>query len=276
MVSQLLRFYRTYGILGSLKEVAESPEKAWTLTSSGNHFYTNELPVHREDVATVVPRVANVTLDEALSYWEEIGRTLPAEIERQLQRTDDRPDTLHSNWRELIYILVRATSPSVVVETGTHDGLGSAYILAALGANGQGELITIDINDQTQLPSDLPSAEAGWIVPESLRDRWELRYADARKELPSVASDNDIDMFLHDSLHTPEHMEFEFSTIAPALTDGAVVVTDNSRFNDVFWDFSQRQLEDPVFWRSTSRAEDHDGNVVDDRLGIGVYPTADR
>lgn len=44
------------------------------------------------------------------------------------------------------YSLVRAAQPDHVVETGTHLGLGSCAIAAALLRNGRGRLTTIDID----------------------------------------------------------------------------------------------------------------------------------
>ena len=62
---------------------------------------------------------------------------------------------------ELLYGLVRALRPEVVVETGVATGVTSAYLLAALADNDAGELQSID------LPSaDLVRAElVGCAVP---------------------------------------------------------------------------------------------------------------
>ena len=51
----------------------------------------------------------------------------------------------------------------------------------------------------------------GWLVPENLQKRWILRLGYAREVLPQLKKEMDsIDIFLHDSLHTYEHMTFEY------------------------------------------------------------------
>src|SRR5512147_455215 len=53
-----------------------------------------------------------------------------------------------------------------VAETGVASGVSSSYFLCALAANGGGRLHSIDF------PTWEP--DTGWIVPDNLKDRWEL------------------------------------------------------------------------------------------------------
>ena len=48
---------------------------------------------------------------------------------------------------EFLYGLVRMTKPEHVLETGTHKGIGAAYIGMALKANGNGGLTTLEFLD---------------------------------------------------------------------------------------------------------------------------------
>ena len=48
----------------------------------------------------------------------------------------------------LLYWLIRELKPEIVVETGTHRGLTTLYMLAALYDNGKGHLHTCDPNPQ--------------------------------------------------------------------------------------------------------------------------------
>src|SRR5207247_1075041 len=50
-----------------------------------------------------------------------------------------------NRWHSFLYIVVRASSPSIVVETGVLYGHSSAAILAALEDNGKGRLISVDL-----------------------------------------------------------------------------------------------------------------------------------
>ena len=122
------------------------------------------------------------------------------------------------------YALVRVLRPAVVLETGVHDGLSSAVILAALERNGRGRLVSVDL-PSTDLPPTVDGA--GWLVPERLRSRWTLLVGDARRLLPDTARAlAPIDVFSHDSDHSAEHQAFEYETVEPHLAPGALVLSD--------------------------------------------------
>jgi len=119
---------------------------------------------------------------------------------------------------ESLYHLVRALRPRVVVETGVCYGASSAYILEALEANGEGRLYSIDLgNTKDEPPND-------FFVPRRLLGRWTLCVGDARKLLPPLLTRlGEIDLFHHDSLHTYEHMTWEYETALGGLSPGGVI-----------------------------------------------------
>jgi predicted O-methyltransferase YrrM len=123
---------------------------------------------------------------------------------------------------EALYLLVRAARPRVVVETGVLYGASSAHILAALVRNGDGELHSIEIGrDPREPPHD-------HFVPRDLQRRWMLTIGDSRRELPSLLRRcAPVDMFHHDSLHTFEHMTWEFETALPHLSSEGVLSSDD-------------------------------------------------
>src|SRR6266849_2616743 len=57
------------------------------------------------------------------------------------------------------------------------------------------------------------------------------------RELPS------LDLFTHDSLHTYEHMKFEFEQAFPFLRPGGILIADDALWNDAFWDFASAKME---------------------------------
>lgn len=119
---------------------------------------------------------------------------------------------------ESLYFLVRALEPRSVVETGVCYGVSSAYILEALNQNGSGKLYSIDLgNTPDEPPND-------FFVPRRLKNRWQLIIGDSKQELPPLLRRlGEIDLFLHDSLHTFEHMTWEYETALPHLSrDGAL------------------------------------------------------
>lgn len=272
-ISHLRNLYNRYGFVGLVQEGVRRPRRlADVVQGKNDHFYTLEEPVYWEDIVTVLPQVLESSQDETVTVWEEIHSDIRFERELNvgLDRTVERPDSLHSNWREFLYVLIRLTKPRCVVETGIYDGLSAAYILAALHENGQGELISIDINNQERLPSDIKDADAGWIVPSYLRGSWIRKFGDAKELLPEVVKTDVPDIFLHDSLHTAEHMQFEFETATEVMERGGFVVTDNCRFNDVFRTYVESSFSNAAFWPNTKYALSPSKDRVDDRFGIGV------
>ncbi len=107
---------------------------------------------------------------------------------------------------ETLYLLVRALKPSIVVETGTLYGASSSHILEAIKKNGSGKLYSID------LPHDPNMPPKGFLVREAALDRWELIIGDSTVLLPKLLNQlSHIDLFFHDSLHTLEHMYWEYN-----------------------------------------------------------------
>jgi hypothetical protein len=112
------------------------------------------------------------------------------------------------------YAFIRANKPEHVVETGTDKGLGSVVIAAALLRNGAGRLTTIDNNP---LSGYLISGQYATVTDRVIDD-----------SLAALAALDRVDLFLHDSDHSAEHERREFEAIAPALTDRALVLSDNA------------------------------------------------
>ncbi|MGI9040082.1 MAG: class I SAM-dependent methyltransferase [Gemmatimonadales bacterium] len=123
---------------------------------------------------------------------------------------------------EAMYLLVRAARPRVVVDTGVLYGGSSAHILAALAQNGAGELHSIDIGrDDREPPHD-------FFVPSELRPRWDLIIGDSRRELPALLRRcGTVDLFHHDSLHTWDHMTWEYETAFPYLSPDGLLSSDD-------------------------------------------------
>ena len=84
-----------------------------------------------------------------------------------------------------------------------------------------------------------PGKETGWMVPKELRGRWRLHLGDAKELLPALLPTlGPLDIFTHDSLHSYDHMMFEFRTAWPHLRDGGVLCSDDIDANRSFVDFA--------------------------------------
>jgi predicted O-methyltransferase YrrM len=137
----------------------------------------------------------------------------------------------------LQYAVARASKPDLILETGIANGVSSAYLLLALHRNGRGTLHSIELGDTSYLP---PGHLNGWIVPDSLRSRWSLHLGDSRELLPAVLKQlGTIDIFIHDSLHTYDHMKFEYREAYPYLRPGGLLISDDALWNPAFPDFAR-------------------------------------
>jgi hypothetical protein len=131
------------------------------------------------------------------------------------------------------YALIRALQPDHVVETGTDKGLGSVVIAAALLANGRGRLTTIDIN-----------AESGYLISGRYSEVISRILSDSVEALRAM--NFGVDMFIHDSEHSPEYEYLEYTTVASKLNLGSVVLSDNSHATDELANWARSTQRD--FW----------------------------
>jgi cephalosporin hydroxylase len=124
----------------------------------------------------------------------------------------------------ILYTVTRKFKPEIVIETGVGPGASSAFILKALEDNKKGKLYSIDLpgNDAVVYPKlgkdfniHIPEGfEVGWLIPNWLKHRHELIIGDSTVELPKLLLKlGKVDVFLHDSLHTDEHVLFELNTV---------------------------------------------------------------
>ena len=123
---------------------------------------------------------------------------------------------------ESLYVLVRAAKPRIIVETGVLYGASSAHLLVALARNGHGTLYSLEIGRRPEEPAH------EYFVPDEIRERWRLSIGDARRELPAVMERcAPVDLFYHDSLHTYDHMFWEFGTALPYLSPRGLLASDD-------------------------------------------------
>lgn len=113
------------------------------------------------------------------------------------------------------YAIVRALEPEHVVETGTDKGLGSVVLASALLRNGHGRLTTIDVNPA-----------AGYLIGGRWAHVVDYAQGDSHEVLRSIGKQ--IDIFIHDSVHTVAHESEEYRLIEPSLSDQSIVLSDNS------------------------------------------------
>ncbi|MCI4341743.1 MAG: class I SAM-dependent methyltransferase [Thermoplasmata archaeon] len=157
-----------------------------------------------------------------------------------------------------LYALTRLTGASELVETGVSSGVSSTFFLLGLERNGGGRLHSIDMPTRTgtspvRLP---PGKDTGWVVPSALNGRWDLQLGPSEALLPELVHElRQVDLFLHDSLHTPDHLRFELATVRPRLRPGSLVLADNTNWTGRAFPEFARSLGGKVFARRNSQLQ---------------------
>jgi predicted O-methyltransferase YrrM len=111
--------------------------------------------------------------------------------------------------------------PSLIIETGVHDGLGSLLLLRALQRNVEeghpGRLVSFDVNPR-----------AGWLVGSD--PLWELRIESSEQGLPEVLqASGSVDMFIYDGWHSYEDERRDLDTAAAHLGVDGVLLSDDAQ-----------------------------------------------
>ncbi len=190
----------------------------FVLLDPETHSYTYDLD-NEVELADYLAAVTQAPRERIAGYLAE-ARADPELNQRVSARVRWRIDSkrrLPLGNRLLWYGLVRAVKPRTVVETGVHDGLGSLVVLRALERNAAegaaGELISLDFDP-----------DAGWLVPEGLRDRWQLVVGAIEESLRPALEGREVGVFIHESDHNEELQRFEFGQALEHAADDLYVI----------------------------------------------------
>ena len=129
------------------------------------------------------------------------------------------------------WCLTRHRHPERVVETGVAHGLTSRVILEAMARNGFGHLSSIDLPPL----DDGLRKQVGAAVSRDVAGRWTYIAGSSRRRLPELLTRlGQIDLFVHDSLHSERNVRFELDRAWSALRPGGAALIDDI---DANWGF---------------------------------------
>jgi hypothetical protein len=135
-----------------------------------------------------------------------------------------------------IWCLIRHLRPKRVVETGVAHGVTSRFILEALNRNGAGHLWSIDLPPLERIWRK----QVGAAVGDRFVEQWSYISGSSRRRLPELFSRlGEIDLFIHDSLHSERNVRFELDRGWRALSPNGVIVVDDVDANWGFRSFTQ-------------------------------------
>jgi predicted O-methyltransferase YrrM len=218
---------------------------AWTFTSREHYNFTYELDeLNLKHLTAFVATVTGQKYEVVEGYIRELqeDHALREHIVRASRQSAERHVTdAEARFGRRIgwYALIRALKPRVCVETGTDKGLGTCVMAAALIRNARegspGKVIGMDLNP-----------DAGYLVQPPYDQCARFVAGDSHASIRALT--DEVDFFLHDSDHTPEHEAQEFELIAPKLSARAVVLSDNAEVTDKLLAFARATGREFLFF----------------------------
>lgn len=142
----------------------------------------------------------------------------------------------------LLYLIVRATRPRVILETGVRPGYSTAWILAALDANGFGSLTSLGPGPTAGRSSGVREYGVGQLVPPSLRSRWTLALGNTPERLRELlATARPVDLFFSDNGPDVARARFELRAAWESLAPQGILLTHHVDANPAWSDFCTLQ-----------------------------------
>jgi len=158
--------------------------------------------------------------------FEDIWASIASTIEDIGRGHDADPAFARALW-----CIANHMGPDRVVELGVGRGVSTRLLLEAIGTDKAGRLWSID----------LPPLLEGWrtsvaaAVPQSLRERWTYVRGPSRLKLsPLLRLLGNIDLLVHDSLHTAPTVERDLGIAWPYVRHGGWLVIDGIQRSDAF------------------------------------------
>ena len=213
----------------------------WLMRGRETTNFTYDLDsLNRDQLGWFISAVTGAEIGQVRDWMRELeeDKKLADELTRRLSSNPRRRIcATEPHWARRLgwYALVRAAQPDRVVETGTHLGLGSCVIAAALLRNGHGRLTTIDIDP-----------EAGYLIGEPWASVIDRRVGSS---IDMLADLRDVDVFLHDSLHTYDYETKELTAVEPNLRPDAIILSDNAHESSALSDWAERTGRHYLFFK---------------------------
>ncbi len=175
----------------------------------------------------------------ALDHIQAMTGVSPGELQRFRRelRESDLPDQLLERGAgvafthelpqgALLYLIVRAQRPSTIVETGVRPGYSTAWILAALDANGSGELTSLGPGPTAGRSAGVHEVAVGQFVPPPLRSRWTLALGNTEERLREIlARSGTVDLFFYDNGPVATRARFELHAAWERLSPRGILLS---------------------------------------------------
>jgi cephalosporin hydroxylase len=120
-------------------------------------------------------------------------------------------------YQEIIY----EVKPDVIIEAGTHKGGSALYLSDICDMLGNGEVLTIDIEDYPNRPK---KDNITYLTGSSVND-------EVVDEISGKIDDNDEVLVILDSDHSKEHVIKEMNVFGDFVTEGSYMIVEDTNIN---------------------------------------------
>ncbi|MBR91362.1 MAG: hypothetical protein CL903_00960 [Dehalococcoidia bacterium] len=187
-------------------------------------------------------KAINITTKTNLVKLNKIENKFPNFLSSKNKNLPNYSWAATNELAKLTYIITKLIKPKIVVETGVGPGMTSWSILKAMSENKKGHLYSIDL----PTPNTKNMPEVGYLIPKSLKDRWNLLIGSSKKLLPNLLSElSEIDIFIHDSRHSFSNQMYEYETSWSSIKNQGFLISDDIS-NDAFINFSKKNDKEPI------------------------------
>ena len=120
-----------------------------------------------------------------------------------------------------LYEIIRENKPEKVLEIGVQNGISTKTILTAMGANGNGKLISVDHKHrETILDADFSD----------LKDRWKLIVGNSHDQntitevVESLSEEEKFDILFIDGDHKMPGIQQDWEAYTPLVKSGGIIL----------------------------------------------------
>ena len=227
-------------LAGAAVPVAPRPaRRPVLLTPAARKALRQRMLLFRQASLDRIADLAGVDETAVKRFRKELGESEVPEI--LLQRGAGLPFTRELPQGALLYLLVRALRPTRIVETGVRPGYSTAWMLAALDANGTGELVSLGPGPTSGRAAGVHEVGVGQFVAPSLRERWTLVLGNTEERLREIVAGPRIDLFFYDNGPDAERARFELHSAWPALSRRGVLLAHHIDANPAWAELCERQ-----------------------------------
>jgi len=236
-------FLRTQIVWGYYKE-SISLGFQWIFSQTEiDNFYYDLKAANVFDLECMVSTVTNTPLPQVRVFMAEIlnNQEINEIIQNHWKNNPKMRDARVGLGRRIgWYCTIRASKPTLVVETGVSHGVGTLVICAALEKNKlegfPGEYLGTDINPN-----------AGELFATKFHSLGKIIIGDSLTTLRTLVQP--ISIFINDSDHSFNYEKNEYETVSKFLTDKSIILGDNSHVSSALREFALSSGRQYLFFK---------------------------